>query len=119
MKRKHRKAKRTNAWYTKHSLVIGLISDILRLIRVLIIIVGLPVRLMSMGIAKAAKKYPRLRWFHSHEFVTVCAGFTILVIAFAIQRFFHPEHVVAESTLETMKAAGVCPMWSVIESRFL
>jgi hypothetical protein len=118
MKRKIRKAKRcARCQNRKQSLVAGLINDVWFVIRGIIKLVSWPVHAFSHLLARECKKHPELKVLHNHAFVSVLTGFMLLLIAFSLEHAF--KHVFWTCSIETMKAAGVCPIWETISAKLV
>lgn len=49
---------------------------------------------------------------HHHKAISVSLGLCVLFVSFFIQNWFN--HPVWEASVETMRAAGVCPLWEAI-----
>jgi len=95
--------------YNKHSLVLGLLDDLWVVLRTLIKLLAWPCKALAGMIHAEMKKYPALRFRHSHAVLCVFFGLAVLALSFAVEAYFvHPAWKVP---VETMRAAGVCPIW--------
>lgn len=114
LKKKIRDRRRTRV---RHSMVLGLIDDVLFLIGLVAKIGGWPVKAFSKAFSKACRTYPELKVFHNHATVSVITGLGLLVVSFTIADLYH--HALWAATIETARAAGVCPIWEIISTRFV
>lgn len=115
--KKRVRARRAQKSIQRHSLVLGLIGDALVLISIITRIIGWPVHAFATIVNKLCRHYPELRVLHNHLFVSVISGAIVVVTSFLVADWFH--HAVWSATIETARAAGVCPIWAVIESKFV
>jgi hypothetical protein len=97
--------------------LLGLFHDILRAVSLATKTIAWPVHTFSHWVAKESRRHPGLKVLHSHSFVCVSMGFVLLAVSFAIEHF--SEHFLWSCSIETMRAAGVCPIWEVIAVRLV
>lgn len=95
-------------------IVIGLVHDTTFVLVSTIKIISWPVHALSRLLAREAKKHTELRFLRTHTFWAVTIGGVVLFFSFALQNVFH--HPAWETTLETARAGGVCPIWDAISS---
>lgn len=113
----------------RHSLVLGLVHDIsfvlgfvvrgfFKLLSVLVTVLGWPIRKFAhfavRTIKTQVKVHPQLHFLETHTFWSVGAGSVLLIVSFAAENLVH--HFLWQCTLETARAAGVCPIWETIAS---
>jgi hypothetical protein len=110
-------ARRAQKSIQRHSLVLGLLSDILFTVGLVMKIVNWPVHTFARWVNRESRHYPELRILQSHLFVSVTSGALVLVGSFFVADWFH--HAVWSATIETARAAGVCPIWALIETKFV
>lgn len=116
--RKNTRAKnRKHVKYHRPSVVLGFIYDVLFVIHHMVIIIGWPIRAAAHALRKIFRRYPSLRFLHSHEVLSVVLGLSTLALAFALENLSH--HYLWSATIETMRAAGVCPVWELIAAKFV
>jgi hypothetical protein len=94
--------------------VVGLVHDLLSAFKALIKVFSWPINSLSHVIHVEAKKHPSLKVLHSRAFISFCMGFTVLAISFSVEHLF--KHVLWDCSIETMRAAGVCPIWDIVSN---
>lgn len=128
-KRKIVRRQRRKVKSHRHSLVLGLVHDVtfvlgliirgvFKLLSVLVTVLGWPIRKFSHVAARTIKTqvkvHPQLHFLETHTFWSVGAGSVLLILSFAAENLSH--HFLWGCTLETARAAGVCPIWETIAS---
>ena len=102
--------------FNQHSLVLGLIHDVLVLIRGIIAIVAWPCRAGATAIHAELRKHPAFRFKHAHSVICITMGLGVLALSFVVEHCVkHPASGIA---VETLRAAGVCPVWETISAAF-
>jgi hypothetical protein len=124
-----RRARHVRKTTRRHSLVLGLVHDLSFVLGLIITavftvltfavkIIGYPVRKFAHGMARVIKTqvrvHPQLHFLETHTFWSVSAGMVLLVVSFAAENLSH--HFLWGCTVETARAAGVCPIWETIAS---
>jgi hypothetical protein len=113
MKRKLKPRKKVQNRFTKHSLVLGLLSDLHTLIKLVMAIISWPVKTIAHGVHTVLKPHLRhIKHNHAHAAICVALGVTVLGVSFVAEHMF--QHVAWNVTIETMRAAGVCPIWETL-----
>jgi hypothetical protein len=93
----------------RHSAVLGLLSDLFFVLRLLIGIISWPVKSMAHVIHSSLRQHPQLRYKHMHSVVCIIIGLGVLTLSFWLETLSH--HPLASVSVETLRAAGVCPIW--------
>lgn len=96
----------------KHSFVLGVMSDGWTLLRWLFALIAWPVRTLATAIHRQIA--PRWRFKHSHAVTCIALGVLVLGVSFTIENLFH--HPAWGIPVETMRAAGVCPIWESLSA---
>lgn len=118
LKRKIRGARRARSFNAKQSfclfVITGLLHDILWIINSVIHVIAWPIHALAAMLAREAKRYPSLRLIHkhAHAYFAVFIGLAVVILSFLGEGMFH--HAVWSASLETARAAGVCPIWDLI-----
>jgi hypothetical protein len=94
----------------------GMWHDIRFAIMAFIHVFGWPVKAVAHLVNHHARKYPQLRVLHSHTTVSCSLGFVFLTTALTIENCY--SHVIWHVTVETLKAAGACPIWDAMSGLF-
>lgn len=96
----------------KHSFVLGVLSDGWTLLRWLCALIAWPIRTLATAIHRQIA--PHWRFKHSHALTCIALGVLVLGVSFAIENLFrHPAWGIP---VETMRAAGVCPIWESLSA---
>jgi hypothetical protein len=114
-KKQHRKSPLkicADCRFNKHSLVLGLIGDLVTLIKGLVSLIAWPVRTLSKVVRRQYKHTAFGRWKHAHSVLCVAFGLALLGLTFTIEAL--SKHPAWSATIETMRAAGVCPVWETL-----
>ena len=109
--RKSNRVRRRKRTY-RPSFILGIMFDLWALVCLVVKIGAWPVRTLSHTIHRELRKYPMLRFRHAHVALCMAIGFLLVLASFALQNLFH--HVMWDCTLETVRAAGVCPIWDAV-----
>jgi hypothetical protein len=114
MKRKKRKIapKRACGCGKRQSLVIGLCNDLWLVVQMTMRVGSWPCRATATLVHSQLRKHPSFRFKHAHAVLCMSMGFALLGITFMVENAFH--HAAWSMTVETMRAAGVCPIWETI-----
>ena len=108
MKRKRRNARPVNS-VQNNSVVLGLLHDIWVLLRLIVSLLSWPAKTLARAIHNSVKHHPALRSKHTHTMLCVGIGLATLLVSFVIEHY--SSHPVWSASVETMRAAGVCPIW--------
>jgi len=96
-----------------HSLVLGVVHDILWIVKIVCSVISWPVKQVANIIKKQLHRNRTLRKFrYTHEVVCIGLGLAILGVAFALESL--SSHPLWGMSIETMRAAGVCPIWETL-----
>lgn len=105
--------------HNQQSAVLGLVFDlwrigkfVLRALAFVVHILSWPVRSIMPALHNLVKHHPSLRSPHAFRAVSVAIGVSIITVAFSIQPLM--EHTLWHVFCETMKAAGVVPVWELV-----
>ena len=100
----------------RHSAILGLLSDLALLFATLYAVISWPVRHGSHAamrfLRRTLRRHPALRTHQAHHAVSIACGVALLTVSFVIGELYH--HPLWSVCTETMKAAGVCPIWEAI-----
>lgn len=75
-----------------------------------------PLRKFSARFQKVLKPYPKLHCLYSHSAFCVLVGLSAVFASFALENYSH--HYVWNTGCETLRAAGVCPLWESLARLF-
>lgn len=101
----------------------GLFNDLGRVLKVIFKVIGLvfhaiikivgwPVHAISHLIHREVKQYPHLAFLQNRRVISVALGLVLLAVSFAVEHI--SQHFLWGCSIETMRAAGVCPVWEAI-----
>jgi ABC-type dipeptide/oligopeptide/nickel transport system permease component len=94
------------------SFVLGVLADLWFALCAIAKVGAFPVRTIAHAIHRLMRKHPALRFKHAHVALCVLIGFTLVLVSFVLEKAFN--HVLWTCTLETLRAAGVCPIWDAV-----
>lgn len=114
MKRKQNKNQNHQSKSLVGFLFVGLIHDLLFVIRGAFKVFSWPVLAVSHWFAKEMKAHPDMWVLHSHRFWAVCLGVLLLFVSFAVEHY--SNHPLWKCSLEVMKAVGACPLWEGVSA---
>lgn len=107
-----RKRKRKVVQTQRHSAVLGLLSDLAFLVKLLIATISWPVKALAGLIHSELRKHPQFQYKHMHSALCIIIGLGVLTLSFWLETVSH--HPVSQVSVETLRAAGVCPIWETI-----
>jgi len=102
---------------TRHSAILGLVSDLLFLVGLLIKAIGWPIHALAHVLKDVARKYPRLKFLHSHEVWSVLIGLAVLTVATMLEHY--SQHFLWATSIETLRAVGVVPIWEQVSAKLV
>ena len=99
--------------FNQQSLILGLIHDLFMLIKVIFSIISWPVHTLSRVVQDQVKKVPQLHVSHVRAIICILIGLAVIGVTYLAEHLFDHSKVWLMS-IETARAAGVCPIWETI-----